>query len=147
MQVVLNQTIKGLGYKGDIVTVKPGYFRNFLLPKGEADAATPSRVKVAEARKEKMVMEKEKVLENAKDVLKKVKGTTLEIKAKANDKGKLFASISEPDVVALLKEQAKLDLAPEFIKMDHLKEVGDHEVLISLGDDMEEKVIVKVVSE
>ena len=58
MEVVLNKDVKKLGYRGDVVTVKPGYYRNFLSPNGLADVASKSRLKLIDARKAKMVMER-----------------------------------------------------------------------------------------
>jgi len=77
MQVVLNQDVKKLGYRGEVVSVKPGFFRNFLFPNGLADVATPSRLRVAESRKDKLVMQKQQVMENVQGVLDKLKGTKI----------------------------------------------------------------------
>ncbi len=147
MEVVLNEDVQKLGYKGDIVNVKRGYFRNFLYPRGLADTATKSRLKVAESRKEKLVMKKQQIVDNAKDVLKKLKGLKLILKAKVSDKGKLYGSITEDDILKELKKEVKLELDKEFIKMEHIKELGEYEVLVHLGEDLEEKINVTVEAE
>ena len=69
MQVVLNEDVKKLGYRGEVVDVKRGYFRNFLFPRGLADFASESRLRVAESRKESLMSKKQQILENAKEVL------------------------------------------------------------------------------
>lgn len=146
MKVVLNETVKKLGYRGAIVEVAAGYFRNFLAPRSLADIATPSRLKVAESRKDKMVMEKQQVLDNAKEIFEKLNNLTISLKAKATDKGKLFGSISELDVIAALNKQAKMELDKSFLKMEHIKELGEHKISIHLGEGFDAKVTVLVES-
>ncbi len=144
MQVVLNQDVPKLGYKGDVVSVKPGYFRNFLFPQGLAEFATKAKLKLTESRKEKMLIEKQKLLENAKEVLDKLKGLTLVFTAKASEKGKLYGAITEKDIIDEVQKQANIKLEKEFVKMEHLKEVGEYDVLVHLGEGMEEALKVKV---
>ena len=144
MKAVLNKDVKKLGYRGDVVNVKNGYFRNFLYPNGYAVAATPSLLKLAESRKEQVVMKKQQLLDNAKDVLKKLKGLKVIIKGKTSGKGKLYGAIAEVEVIEAIKEASKVELEKEYIKMEHLKELGEHEVLVHLGDKLEEKVIVSI---
>ncbi len=147
MEVVLNKDVKKLGYRGDVIKVKPGYYRNFLNPRGLADVANKSRLKLIESRKEKMVMERDKLLENANEVLAKLKGLTVTIKAKVSDKGTLYAGISEEDVIKAVEASTKIRLEKEYLKMDHFKDLGEHTVLIHLGPDLEEKIKVLVESE
>lgn len=147
MKIILNKDVKKLGYRGDVVDVKDGYFGNFLLPRGLAVAATAKLMKLVEKRREKIVVEKDKLLDNAKDVLAKLKGLTVVLKHKATDKGKLYAAITEHEVVEAVEKEVSVRLEKEFIKMDHFKDLGDHEVLVQLGKDMEEKIVVKVEAE
>ncbi len=144
MEVVLNKDIKKLGYRGDVITVKPGYYRNFLNPRGLADVATKSRLKLIEARKEKMVMKREQLLENTNEVLEKLKGLTVTIQSKVNDKGTLYAAINEDDVIKAVEESTKIKLEKEYLKMDHFKDLGEHTALVHLGPDLEEKIKVVV---
>lgn len=144
MEVVLNKDVKKLGYRGDIVTVKPGYYRNFLNPRGLADIANKSRLKLIEARKEKMVMEREQLLENAQEVLKKLKGLSVTISSKVNDKGTLYAAVVEEDVIKAVESAINVKLEKEYLKMDHFKDLGEHTVLVRLGSDIEEEIKVVV---
>lgn len=146
MQVVLNQDVKKLGYRGEVVAVKPGFFRNFLFPNGLADVATPSRLRVAESRKDKLVMKKQQIVENSQEVIEKLKGLKVMISEKVNDKGHLYAAVSEAEIVAAVESAAKIKLAPEWIKMDSIKELGEHSVLVALGKGIETKVTVLVES-
>ena len=144
MQVILNEDIKTLGYKGDVVKVKNGYFRNFLYPRNLAVAATPSLLKLAEKRKEKKTMEKQQLLDNAKEVLKKLRGLEVIVKAKVSEKGKLYGAISEKEVIDAIREVANIVLEPDYLKMEHFKELGEYDVIVNLGTDLEETVKVKV---
>lgn len=144
MKVVLNKDVAKLGYKGDTVNVKPGYHRNFLLPKGLADLATESRIKLAAVRNEKRVLKKQQLLDNSKEVLAKLKGLKVIVKAKTSDKGTLYASITETDVIEAIEKKAKLHLEREYLKMEHFKELGEYTVLVHLGEGLEEKVKVSV---
>jgi len=144
MKVVLNKKVQNLGYKDDIVNVKPGYFRNFLFVRGLADMANAARIKIAGRRKEKMVMEKQQILENAADLLLKLKGLNLSIKAKASEKGKLFGSINEEDIIEAIFVKKNIRLEKEFVKMDSIKEIGKYDVEIDFGEKHSTKVKVKV---
>ena len=145
MEVVLNKDVKKLGFRGEVVEVKPGYFRNFLFPNGMADVATVSRKRVADSRKSKMAMRTEQVLENAKEVLDKLKGLEVVLKEKVSDKGTLYAAVTEAEVIKAVSAVAKVDLDKSMIQMDHFKDLGDHDVVVTLGKGME--VTIKVVVE
>lgn len=144
MKVVLNQDVSKLGYRGDIIDVKAGYFRNFLFPNDLADYGSASRISIAEKRKEKMVMRKQEVLENAKDVVGKLEGLKLKLTAKASDKGKLFGSISNIDIAKAIKAELKMDFDSAFIEMEPLKELGEHKVSIKLGENTSATVLVTI---
>ena len=144
MEVVLNKDVKKLGYRGDVITVKPGYYRNFLNPRGLADVATKSRLKLIEARKDKVVMEREQLLANVNEVLGKLKGLKVTIQSKVNDKGTLYAAIGEDDVVKAVEESTKIKLEKEYLKMDHFKDLGEYTALVHLGPDLEEEIKVVV---
>ncbi|MBL4694199.1 50S ribosomal protein L9 [Candidatus Gracilibacteria bacterium] len=145
MEVVLNKDVKKLGFRGEVVEVKPGYFRNFLFPNGMADVATVSRKRVADSRKSKMAMRTEQVLENAREVLDKLKGLEVVLKEKVSDKGTLYAAVTEAEVIKAVSAVAKVDLDKSMIQMDHFKDLGDHDVVVTLGKGME--VTIKVVVE
>lgn len=144
MRIVLNSDVKKLGYRGDVVKVKNGYFRNFLHPRGLADIATLARLKLAELRKNKIVMQRQQLLDNAKDVLAKLHGLKVIIKVKASKKGKLYGAIAQPEVIEAIFAATNVKLAKDLLKMEHLKEVGDHKIKVHLGEDLEETVTVVV---
>lgn len=144
MKVILDKDLKKLGFRGDVVKVRPGYFRNFLSPRGIAQLATERLIVVAEERKKKSVVRKEQILDNAKEILKKLKKLEVTIKAKVSSKGKLFGSIKEEDVLAAIKLEAKVELTSEYLKMTHIKELGKHKVKVVFGEDLEAEVTVIV---
>lgn len=144
MQIILNKDVPQLGYRGETVKVRNGYFRNFLQPKGFAVMATPSLLKVAAVRKEKMVLARQELLDNAKKALGKLKGVTLEMKGKVTSKGKLYGAITEEKFMDELLKETNIKLEKEFVKMEHIKTVGEHVVTIHLGPDLEQKVKVVV---
>ncbi len=147
MQVLLNENVKKLGYRGDIVDVKPGYFRNYLWPNGMAEVATAAVLKLADDRKAKVVMKKKELVDKASDVLKKLEGLSVVVKHKVNDSGKLYSAVVEEDVLAAIKAATSIELEKDHIKMDHFKDLGDHSVVIHLAANMEANVSVVVEAE
>ncbi len=144
MQVILNEDVKKVGYKGESVEVKRGYAMNFLLPNGLAQIATAKLLELTKLRNEKNVMKKQQVIENASKVIKKLNGLSVTIKAKVSDKGHLYGSISEEEVLKAIADSAKLELSKENLKMTPIKELGDHKVKVNLGKGLEERILVVV---
>jgi large subunit ribosomal protein L9 len=145
MQVVLKKRVPKLGNENDVVNVKLGYARNFLLPQKLAVIATSHEIKIAEELKAKMMEKVEAMLENAKEISEKLKGITLTFKKKARGE-KLYGSIKEKDIVDGLAEQEKIEIKKEMVKLDEqLKALGEHKVKLQLTEDID--VDVKVVIE
>ncbi|MDP2642667.1 MAG: 50S ribosomal protein L9 [Candidatus Peregrinibacteria bacterium] len=145
MKVLLNKDVKKLGYRGDIVIVKTGYFTNFLLPEGLAIMADASVLKVQESRKAKLVIKKEQLVENAKEVIKKLKGLVVTISKKITSKGKLYGGLSVDEIVDAVLAKTNVKLEPSYIKSEPIKEVGEHDVLVHIAEGAEGtiKVIVE----
>jgi large subunit ribosomal protein L9 len=144
MQTLLNKDVKTLGYRGDVVNVKKGYFRNFLNPRGLAQIVTPSVLKLSEVRNKKRVLRKQQVIDNAKEVLGRLKGLSVTLKSKVSEKGKLYGSISDVEVIRAIKDASGVELEKEFVKAEHIKEVGEHKVNVTLGEGLEEQITVVV---
>lgn len=145
MRIVLVKDVPKLGQRGDIKNVKSGYFRNCLFPRSLALVATPVRLKAAEERDKKRTIEKERLVKEAKEVIKKFKGLVLEFVKKTSSKGKLYAAIQEKDIIAAVLKELNIKLEPQNVSMVHIKEEGEHKVLIVLveGVEAEIKVLVK----
>jgi len=147
MQVLLLGNVSGLGRKGDVKQVKEGYYKNFLLPRKLAVAATSGNIKDAEEKRKNEIVQKERLLEEANEIAKKINGAKIVIKAKAKG-DKLYGSITEKEVIDALKEKTNVQLDREHLKMtDHLKVVGQYEVPVSIGGKAEAKIVVEIKGE
>lgn len=143
----MTKDVQKVGHRGDVKNVKPGYFRNYLFPNSLAVVATPVRVKEALERESKRAIEKEKLVKEAKEVVKKFAGLVLEFVKKISSKGKLYAAIQEKDIIKAVLGSVNVKLEPENISMRHIKEEGEHEVTIKLVEGVSAKVKVVVKRE
>jgi large subunit ribosomal protein L9 len=134
MRVILKQDIRGLGKKYEVKNVADGYANNFLIPRKLAGYASPDAVKAAEISKLTAAAEteiREKLTEKQIEMLKEVK---IVLKKKGNEKGHLFEKIHPEEIAAALKEQAKIEIAPEFLIIEkQIKETGEHTVIAQVG--------------
>ncbi len=147
MKVILKKRVPNLGHEWDIVTVKNGYARNFLLPQNLADVATPKRIEQAEKRMEERVKKMEELVASAKETAEKLAKIELTFKKKAKG-SKLYGSIAEKDILAALKKDHKLDIDKDTVRMkDHIKELGEHKVTIHLAEGVETEIKVSIEEE
>lgn len=146
MKVILNDRVQKLGYKGDVVNVKEGFFRNLLLPRGLASVATDDTIKLAAKRREKVVLEKERLLENVKEVMKKLKGLKVQIASKVTAKETLYASVSEADVIDVVMQATNILLDKKHVKFaEPIKTLGNYKVTVDLGNDNTIDIALSVV--
>jgi large subunit ribosomal protein L9 len=147
MKVLLCEDVRKLGWLGDIVEVKEGYARNYLLPQGLAKVATEANVRsIAQAKAERaeLRLRERRRLEKAAEA---VNGAEAVVAAKANEQGVLFGSIGEAVVAANLRAQG-FEVADEIVKLpEHIKQLGTHEVTLKFADDVSATVRVVVVPE
>ena len=144
MQIVLTTDVPNLGHKGEVKTVKPGYFRNFLAPRAKALRVTPKLMKqILEQQKQKEVR-REEMLEKAEEFAKKIEKLTITFTQKATAKGKLYAAITEKQVQRELETHLKIDLDKNMITMDHFKEVGEYTAQVKLTDTVTATVKIAV---
>jgi large subunit ribosomal protein L9 len=147
MELLLKKDVNGLGVQGDVVNVKPGYARNFLLPRGLATAVTPHarlELEAARSRREKaLAAEAERLVGQRKQI----EALSLTIVEKASDEGHLFGSVTAKNVLDALA-QAGVELPERAIDPElHIKELGIFEVPVRLGDDVEASAKVWIVEE
>lgn len=133
MKIVLIRDVKGVGKKHDIKTVADGFALNSLIPHGMAEVATSAVL----ARVEKIKKQNEADGKIREDLLSKnlksLHDVVIEVTLPANEKGHLFAGIHTAEIAPLVKEQTRIDVLPEFIKLDKpIKEVGEHKIDISV---------------
>jgi large subunit ribosomal protein L9 len=145
MEVILKEDIKGLGYKSDIVTVKAGYGRNFLLPRGLAVMATESNKKVIAENVKQAAHKAEKVKKDAEALAEKIGNIVLEIKAKVGESGKIFGAITALQIADSLKDKGvEVDRKRISFKSE-VKEVGEYAALIELHKEVKKEVKFKVI--
>ena len=147
MEVILKEDLKGLGYKNDIVRVKPGYGRNYLIPRGIAMIATPSNRKMIEENIRQVAHKAEKALKDAEAIAEKIGDLTLEIKTKAGESGKIFGAITALQVSDALAEKG-FDIDRKKISFAHnIKEVGEHKAVLDLHKEVHHEITIKVVAD
>ncbi|MEQ6348657.1 50S ribosomal protein L9 [Ralstonia pseudosolanacearum] len=148
MQIILLEKVVNLGNLGDVVRVKDGYARNFLIPNKQARRATASAIQEFEARRaelEKLAAER---LAAAQAEGEKLSGLTLQLSQKAGVDGRLFGSVTNHDIAAALTAQGfKVEKAQVRMPNGPLKTVGDHPVAVSLHTDVSVDVTVSVLGE
>jgi large subunit ribosomal protein L9 len=138
MQVILLEKVANLGNLGDRVTVRSGYARNFLLPKGKATLATADNVKKFEARRAELEKAQQDLLSGAQKRAAAFEGFKLTITAKAGSEGKLFGSIGTADIAdAASKAGQKLERSEVRLPNGPLRTVGDHTVSVHLHTDID----------
>lgn len=146
MKVLLMTDVDNLGRVGDVVEVKGGFARNYLLPKGLAAEPSALAVKAAQKERERLETERRARIAALKEVAGRLGGTTITIAAAANEEGHLYGSVSARDIVGKLAEVGFADLQPSQVRMEHaLREVGDHAVVMHLGEDVDAEIKVTVV--
>jgi large subunit ribosomal protein L9 len=148
MKVLLRDDIKGVGRRGDIVDVKAGYARNFLLPTGAALAASDSMASQAAAMRKSRDVRDTKSREAAEAQRALIERATLTVAARAGANGKLFGSVTEADLVNAIRTATGISLDRHAIHMDeHLKVVGPATATASLFDGVTATLTVEVVAQ
>ncbi len=148
MEIILKQDLTNLGNKDDIVDVKDGYARNYLIPKGMAIAATESAKKILSENKKQRAHKEAKMKEEAEELAKKMEGITLTIATKTSTTGKIFGSVSNIQIAEKLSEKG-FDLERKKITIDPepVKEVGKYKAKIKLHKEVEVEIDFEVVSD
>ncbi len=148
MQVILMEKVVNLGQLGDVVKVKNGFARNFLIPQGKAKRATEHNVADFAARRAELEAAEAAKLADAQARGAKLEGQTVQIAQKAGVDGKLFGSVTNADIAAALVAQGhKVEKGQVRMETGHLKQIGDHPITVALHPDVVVNVTVSVVGE
>lgn len=148
MQVILLEKIINLGQLGEVVKVKDGFARNFLIPTGKARRATESAIKEFEARRTELERAHADRFQAAQALGERLQGLTLQITAKAGVDGRLFGSVTNYDISeALVKQGFDVPKANVRLPVGPLKTVGDHKVSVALHSDVIVEITVSVLGE
>ena len=148
MQVILLERVANLGNLGDVVKVKDGFGRNFLIPQGKAKRATEANMAEFEAKKADLEKQQAALLKAAEERGQKLNGFTLQVTQKAGVDGKLFGSVTNFDIAEELKK-AGYEVAKSAIRLPEgpLKVIGDYKVSIALHTDVVVEITVAVLGE
>ncbi|MEI8384780.1 MAG: 50S ribosomal protein L9 [Nitrosomonadaceae bacterium] len=148
MQIILMEKVVNLGLMGDVVNVKNGYARNFLIPQKKAKRVTEAAVAEFEAKRAELEKAQAEILAAAQAHAAKLDGLMVQISQKSGIDGKLFGSVTNVDIVDALKLQG-LEVEKSMIRMPQgpLKQVGDHPLVVALHSDVLAHITVSVLGE
>lgn len=147
MQVILKEDVINLGYKDDVVTVKSGYGRNYLIPQGKAVIATPSALKVLAENMKQRAHKLEKIKADAVELAAKLEGVSLTIGAKASTTGKIFGSVNNIQIAESLANAGfEIDRKIIYIK-EAIKEIGSYKAVLKLHKEVNVEIPFEVVAE
>ena len=147
MEVILKQDFKGLGYKNDLVTVKPGYGRNYLIPKGFAVVANAANKKVALENARQAAHKVVKRKQDAVALAARLDQLTIAVKAKAGEKGKIFGSVTPRQLAEALQEQGILVDRRDISFETAIKTLGVHKAMITLHKEVVHSFSFQVVAD
>jgi large subunit ribosomal protein L9 len=145
VKVILREDIPKLGDAGDVVGVRPGYARNYLIPKGIAIPATAEKVKEVEHHRRLIEKRQVELLKDLKGASNKIRGMDLEFEAQAGETGKLFGSITPAQIAKRIAEQG-IEIDRRKIQSEPIKTVGEHDIKIRLHKELTVDVKVKVTA-
>jgi large subunit ribosomal protein L9 len=146
MKLILTREVAGLGRAGDVVNVKDGYARNFLIPRGNAITWSEGGEKqidgIRRARQSREIRDKD----HANEIKAKLEATTFEIKVKVGSTGRLFGSVTEKDIALVIKNETGIDIDRHKIKLiKHVKNLGKHTAKVSLLTGVAANITVSVI--
>jgi large subunit ribosomal protein L9 len=148
MQVILKQDVPNLGHANDLVTVKSGYARNYLVPQGMAIVATESAKKMHAENMRQRAHKEEKIKDQAQEVANKLEGVKLTIGAKTSTTGKIFGSVNTIQIAEALEAKGfDIDRRNISLKEDAIKEVGSYKAKIKLHREVTVEIDFEIVSE
>jgi large subunit ribosomal protein L9 len=148
MQVILMEKVANLGNLGDVVKVKDGFARNFLIPQGKAKRATQENLKQFEAKRAELEKAQGEQLKKAQEQGAKLEGFMLQVTQKAGPDGRLFGSVTNYDIVEGLEKQGhKVERAQIRMPQGPLKQVGDYPIQVALHTDVTATITVSVLGE
>ena len=145
MQVILKEDVANLGYKDDVVTVKSGYGRNYLIPQGKAVIASPSALKVREEDLKQRAHKLEKIKADA--LAAALEGVSLTIGAKTSSTGTIFGSVNNIQIAEALEKLGHIVDRKQIVIKDTVKEVGNYKAIVKLHTEVSVEIPFEVVAE
>ncbi|MDX2305714.1 MAG: 50S ribosomal protein L9 [Microscillaceae bacterium] len=148
MEVILKEDVQGLGYKNDLVNVKPGYGRNYLIPRGLAIAATDSTKKMLAENIRQAAHKAEKVKKDAEALASQIEGILIEITTKVSESGKIFGSVTNTQLADAMRVQGiDIDRRKISIVQKEIKIIGEYSAVVDLHKEVKPTLKFKVSGE
>ena len=144
MKVILTTNIKKIGKVGDLVNVKDGYARNYLLPKKMALIQNKKNLEYYEGIKEEIKIKEKNKLEQAKKTIKDINKLDIHFKKEADEKDQLYGAISKKEILNFLKENNIKINSDDIIITEQIRSIGDHKIYVNPYIDIKETILVKV---
>jgi len=146
MKVILLENIRKFGSIGNIIDVKRGFARNFLISKKKALFASKTNIKKVEIIKQELNKKDQEKKKQAKSIQEKIKNKIFEIKKLSTENKELYGSVKPTEISKILKDNEKIEINPSQIQpVKEIKSLGDFQVIISLHSEVQEKIVVKVI--
>ena len=148
MKLILQESITGLGNPGDLVQVKSGYGRNYLLPSGKAIIANEENMKVYEAKQEELKLQEEKRLESAKEIFEKINEFSVSLNVAISEEGTMYGSVGTKEISELLEaNDFQIERSAVRLPEGSLKELGNHVIDIELHPEVVAKINLELKPE
>ena len=144
MQVILLESLNKLGRAGDVVTVKNGYAKNYLIPQNKAIVANKSNLADLKNRISKINSDSEKRIAEAKSIKESLDGKTYEVQIEANNEGVLYGSINPQQIIQLISD-VQNNINVDSIALPQIKNIGEHSVIIHLYEDISSTITLSVI--
>jgi large subunit ribosomal protein L9 len=146
MQVILKQDVDEIGQRGDIVDVSRGYVRNFLVPRGLAEVATPAKMEEARRRMAEAEERNRRMAERASEIAETLNKSVITIEARTGEDERLFGSVTAANIVSAIEKARGVRIDRRRVKLEEpIKSLGTHQVPIEVHGDIEANVKVIVV--
>ena len=147
MRIILLEDIENVGKKGEIVKVKDGFARNYLIPKGVAIKVTDSNIKMIEEKKKKLEKEREKEIKTVEELKNRIESLVLTIKKKAGEEDTLFGSVTSSDIEEALKAEGIEIDKKNIVLHEHIKKLGEYEVEVRIHPSVKALLKINVAKE
>tara|TARA_B100000131_G_C17794416_1_gene482714 strand:+ start:99 stop:542 length:444 start_codon:yes stop_codon:yes gene_type:complete len=145
MKIILTTNVKKLGRVGDLVNVKDGYARNFLLPKKMALRENKKNLEYYEKIKDEIKTKEKNKLDQAKQTIEDIKKLKIQFSKEADEKGQLYGAISKKEILNFLKENNIKIHSDDIILTQQIRSIGDHQITVNPYTDIQELINIKVI--
>tara|TARA_Y100000741_G_scaffold143586_1_gene108421 strand:- start:448 stop:906 length:459 start_codon:yes stop_codon:yes gene_type:complete len=148
MKIILLENIRKIGSIGEIIDVKRGFARNYLISKKKALFASKANIKEVEVIKQELNKKDQEKKKQAKLIQEKIKNKVIEIKKLSTENDELYGSVKPTEISKILEDNEKIEINPSLIQpVKEIKSLGEFEVIINLHSEIQEKIIVKVLTQ